>query len=64
VIHGDADPLFPVAAANDTAESIPGAKLVVVPGLGHSWPESAAAVALKHIDDFVANAEARAPIAG
>ena len=43
VIHGDADPLFPVAAAKDTAESIPGAKLVVVPGLGHSWPESAAA---------------------
>ena len=64
VIHGDADPLFPVAAAKDTAESIPGAKLVVVPGLGHSWPESSAAVALKHIGDFVVNAEARAPIAG
>jgi pimeloyl-ACP methyl ester carboxylesterase len=64
VIHGDADPLFPVAAAKDTAESIPGAQLVVVPGLGHSWPESSAAVALKHIGDFVATVEARAPIGG
>ena len=64
VIHGDADPLFPVAAAKDTAESIPGAELVVVPGLGHSWPESSAAVALKHVGDFVVNAEARAAIAG
>jgi pimeloyl-ACP methyl ester carboxylesterase len=64
VIHGDADPLFPVATAEDTAASIPGAKLVVVPGLGHSWPESAAGVALKNIGEFVAGAEARAPTAG
>jgi pimeloyl-ACP methyl ester carboxylesterase len=64
VIHGDADPLFPIAAAEDTAASIPGAKLVVIPGLGHSWPESAAGVALKNIGEFVAGAEARAPTAG
>ncbi|HKN27931.1 MAG TPA: alpha/beta hydrolase [Roseiarcus sp.] len=53
VLHGDSDPLFPVAAARDTAESIPGAQLVVVPGMGHSFPESLVPVCLKHLGDFV-----------
>jgi pimeloyl-ACP methyl ester carboxylesterase len=64
VIHGDADPLFPVAAAEDTAQSTPGAELVIVPGLGHSYPESAVPVYLKHIGDFVSKAEGRAATAG
>jgi pimeloyl-ACP methyl ester carboxylesterase len=64
VIHGDADPLFPVATAKDTAESIPGAELFVIPGLGHSWPESAAPVALARLGEFFSKAEARAPIGG
>jgi pimeloyl-ACP methyl ester carboxylesterase len=38
VIHGDADPLVPLAAGEDTARSIPGARLVVIPGMGHSMP--------------------------
>jgi pimeloyl-ACP methyl ester carboxylesterase len=63
IVHGDADPLFPVATAKDTAESIAGAELVVVPGLGHSWPESSTPVALKHIGEFVSKVEGRAPTA-
>ncbi len=35
VIHGDADPLLPHAHGVATAEAIPGAKLVTLPGAGH-----------------------------
>lgn len=35
VIHGADDPLVPVAAGEDTAEKIPGARLRVIPGMGH-----------------------------
>lgn len=38
VIHGDADPLVPVDAGKDTANSIPGAKLIIYEGMGHSFP--------------------------
>jgi pimeloyl-ACP methyl ester carboxylesterase len=64
VVHGDADPLFPVAAAKDTAASIAGAELLVVPGMGHNYPESVVPVYLKVIGDFVLKVEGRAPIAG
>jgi pimeloyl-ACP methyl ester carboxylesterase len=59
-LHGDSDPLIPVAGAKDTAASIPGAELIVVPGMGHGFPESLAPVLLKHIGDFVAKVEGRA----
>jgi pimeloyl-ACP methyl ester carboxylesterase len=44
VIHGTADPLVDPKAAQDTAASIPGAKLMIVQGMGHAlpipiWPE-------------------------
>ncbi len=38
VIHGADDPLAPLAAGEDTAASIPGARLVVLPHMGHSLP--------------------------
>jgi pimeloyl-ACP methyl ester carboxylesterase len=38
VLHGDADPLVPLACGVDTAESVPGARLVVIPGMGHALP--------------------------
>ncbi len=40
VIHGDADPLVPLACGIDTAESVPGAKLQVIAGMGHALPVS------------------------
>jgi pimeloyl-ACP methyl ester carboxylesterase len=38
VIHGADDPLVPLAGGQDTAASIPGAELVVIPGMGHDLP--------------------------
>jgi pimeloyl-ACP methyl ester carboxylesterase len=38
VIHGDADPLVPVEGGKDTAASIPGAKLLIIEGMGHDIP--------------------------
>jgi pimeloyl-ACP methyl ester carboxylesterase len=46
VLHGDADPLVRPAASRDTAAAIDGARLVILPGVGHDlprevWPEIA-----------------------
>ncbi|PTU30057.1 alpha/beta fold hydrolase [Stenotrophobium rhamnosiphilum] len=38
VIHGDKDPLVPVAAAYNLARFIPGAKLEIIQGMGHDLP--------------------------
>lgn len=38
VIHGDADPLVPVAAAHDLARHIPHARLEIIKGMGHDFP--------------------------
>jgi proline iminopeptidase len=40
VIHGAADPLVPLSAGRDTAQHIPGAKLQVIDGMGHDFPEA------------------------
>jgi len=40
VLHGDADAMLPLACGEDTARRIPGARLVVLPGMGHMWPQS------------------------
>ncbi|WP_422316530.1 alpha/beta fold hydrolase [Roseiarcus sp.] len=59
VIHGADDPVILAAHGEDTAQSIPGAELLIVPGLGHDFTESAGALYLKAIGDFVAKVEAR-----
>ena len=40
VIHGSEDPLIPPAHGEDTARCIPGAKLLIVPGMGHDLKEA------------------------
>ncbi|GLY34020.1 alpha/beta hydrolase [Amycolatopsis sp. NBRC 101858] len=50
VVHGDADPLIDVSGGKATAEAIPGAELLVIPGMGHNlpravWPTLASAIA-------------------
>jgi pimeloyl-ACP methyl ester carboxylesterase len=50
VIHGDADPLVDISGGRATAEAIPGARLVIFPGMGHDlpralWPEIIDAIA-------------------
>jgi pimeloyl-ACP methyl ester carboxylesterase len=49
VIHGDADPLVRLDGGEATARAIPGAKLMVIAGMGHAlpipmWPQIIAAI--------------------
>lgn len=39
VLHGEADPLIPLAGGEATAKAIPGAELRVITGMGHDLPE-------------------------
>jgi pimeloyl-ACP methyl ester carboxylesterase len=38
VIHGANDPLIPVEAGKDTARAIPGARVLIIDGMGHDLP--------------------------
>lgn len=58
VIHGAADPLVPVAGGQATAAAIPGAKLVVVPGMGHDLPPGAWPAVIDAVVDNAARAVA------
>jgi pimeloyl-ACP methyl ester carboxylesterase len=40
ILHGGADPLLRPAAGRDTAAAIGGARLIVLPGVGHDLPEA------------------------
>jgi pimeloyl-ACP methyl ester carboxylesterase len=53
VIHGDADPLVPVEGGIDTADSIPGAELMIIEGMGHDLPP---AVSLQVIEAIARHA--------
>lgn len=39
VVHGEDDPLVGVAGGHATAAAIPGAELVLIPGMGHNLPQ-------------------------
>ena len=58
VVHGSDDPVMPPAHGQDTAKSIPGAKLEIVPGMGHDFKEALMPVWIVAIGDFVAKADA------
>lgn len=53
VIHGSDDPLIDVSGGRATAAAIPGAKLVVIQGMGHDFP---AGVWAEVADEIVENA--------
>jgi pimeloyl-ACP methyl ester carboxylesterase len=59
VIHGADDPLIPASGGEDTARSIPGGELLVVPGAAHDLRESVVPVYLKAIGAFIRTVEAR-----
>jgi pimeloyl-ACP methyl ester carboxylesterase len=40
VVHGSDDPLVPMPGGVDTAANIPGARLRIIPGMGHLLPEA------------------------
>jgi pimeloyl-ACP methyl ester carboxylesterase len=54
VIHGEADTLVTPSGGKATAEAIPGAKLVMVPNMGHNLPEQAVPTV---VDAIVENAQ-------
>lgn len=56
VIHGSADPLIDSSGGEATASAVPGAELLVVPGMGHDLPEGA----WPHIVDAVVRTAKRA----
>lgn len=56
VIHGADDPLVPVNGGRDTAESIPGAELLIIEGMGHDMPK----VIWPRLVDAIATHAARA----
>jgi len=43
VIHGEVDPLIDVSGGRATAAAVPGAELLVIPGMGHDLPAGAQA---------------------
>lgn len=49
VLHGKADPLVPLACGQDTAQRIPGARLVAIDGMGHDWPPGVVEHLLVHL---------------
>jgi pimeloyl-ACP methyl ester carboxylesterase len=59
VIHGADDPLVPLAGGRHTAESIPGAELLVIAGMGHDLPEGAWPTLVGAISEHTAKAEAQ-----
>jgi pimeloyl-ACP methyl ester carboxylesterase len=57
VIHGDRDPLIPLVGGRATAKAIPGAKLMIVPGMGHGLPERLWPLLVDAVAEHVAAAE-------
>jgi pimeloyl-ACP methyl ester carboxylesterase len=49
VIHGALDPLIDVSGGRATAEAVPGAELVVLPGVGHGIPADAIPIIVEAI---------------
>jgi pimeloyl-ACP methyl ester carboxylesterase len=60
VLHGADDPLVPVAGGRDTADSIPGAELRIVPGMGHDLPPALYDIFVETIARAVERAHATA----
>ncbi|MDP9106317.1 MAG: alpha/beta fold hydrolase [Candidatus Eremiobacteraeota bacterium] len=54
VIHGTGDPLIPDEHGRDTARTVPGARLLLIEGMGHSFPRE---VWPRIIDAIVTHAE-------
>ena len=62
VLHGDEDPLVPMAAGKDVAASVPGAKLRIVKGMGHYVPEALVPLLVEEIAQHCGAAERQAHV--
>jgi pimeloyl-ACP methyl ester carboxylesterase len=58
VIHGERDPLVPIAAGRDCAANIPGAVFRAVPEMGHDLPEALLPMLVEEIAAHCARASA------
>jgi pimeloyl-ACP methyl ester carboxylesterase len=58
VIHGAEDPLVPVGCGEDVRDSIPGAEMIVLEGMGHDMPDEL----MPRIADAILHNAQRAPI--
>lgn len=56
VLHGADDPLVPVDGGEDTARTIPGAELRIIPGMGHDLPKALIPTFLEAIEAAAARA--------
>jgi pimeloyl-ACP methyl ester carboxylesterase len=63
VLHGADDPLVPVEGGRDTAASIAGCELVIVPGMAHDFTNALVPVYMEHVGGFVSRVEAKAKAA-
>ncbi len=61
VIHGDRDKLVPLSGGKATARAIPGARLMVIKGMGHDMPRWAWPQVIDGIADNAALAKPAAP---
>lgn len=57
VIHGEADPLVPVAGGHDTHEALRGSRLMVLEGMGHDLPEPLWPEIVTAIDELTTQSE-------
>ncbi|MGH6956436.1 MAG: alpha/beta fold hydrolase, partial [Caulobacteraceae bacterium] len=62
VLHGQDDPLVPVAGGRDTAASVSGAELRIVPGMGHDLPPALHDIFVGAIWRAVERARATSPV--
>ena len=59
VIHGSADPLFPLSHGRDTAAAIPGARFLPLEGMGHDLPAVFCPVVVDAITEIASRGRAR-----
>jgi pimeloyl-ACP methyl ester carboxylesterase len=58
VVHGTADPMCHPSGGRATAEAVPGARLVLVPGMGHDLPRGAWPQLVRAVVDNARRADA------
>lgn len=59
IIHGVEDRLCDVSGGRATADTIPGAKLILIEGMGHDFAPGLRSQLAKHIGDFIMSVEGR-----
>jgi pimeloyl-ACP methyl ester carboxylesterase len=57
VIHGTRDPLLPLRGARATTRIIPGARLAIMPGMGHSFHSTMIPKMAREIGELIRSAE-------